>query len=107
MSSFPDRGGLQPERTALAWQRTAITSLVVLVPVVLVSLRIEQPLVAGLGAGAALVSCALVVSVRRRFGELHDDEVAFSPFSPMVQVAVVTVLAAAGGVLVGVLSFLR
>ena len=101
MSSFPDRAGLQPERTALAWQRTALTSLVVLVPMVLVALRIDRPVLAVGGAVAAAASSLLVGSVRRRFLQLHDDERGYAPFTPMVQVAVVTGLGALCGAAVG------
>jgi uncharacterized membrane protein YidH (DUF202 family) len=106
VSAFPGRDALQPERTALAWQRTAITSLVVLLPMVLLSLRLHQPVLAAGGALAALASAALVGSVRHRFTQLNDDERGFSPHPPMVRVAVVTLLAAVGGVCVGVAVFL-
>lgn len=107
MSGFPDRIGLQPERTALAWQRTAITALVVVIPMVLVSLRIQAPVLAVAGSCAVLTSSALVVSVRRRFTQLHDDDRGYSPHPPMSQVAAVTVLAALGGVAVGLAIVLR
>ena len=42
MSGFPDRAGLQPERTALAWQRTAITALVLLVPSIAFMFVVER-----------------------------------------------------------------
>ena len=105
--AFPDRAGLQPERTALSWQRTAVTALVVLVPMVLVALRVDRPLLAAGGAVAAAVSAGLVWSVRRRFGQLGDDRRGYPPFVPMVQVAAVTVLGAAGGVAVGLAVALR
>jgi uncharacterized membrane protein YidH (DUF202 family) len=107
MSSFPDRHALQPERTALAWQRTAITALVVLLPVVLVSLRIHRPVLTIAGACGALASAFIVLSVRRRFHQLHDDDRGFSPHPPMAQVAAVTVLGAAGGVALGITLFVR
>ena len=107
MSPIPGRRALQPERTSLAWQRTAITALVVLLPMVLLSLRIDQPVLAGAGALAALVSTAMVGSVRRRLTQLDDDERGYSPYPPMARVAAVTVLAGLGGVGVGVAVFLR
>jgi uncharacterized membrane protein YidH (DUF202 family) len=107
VSSFPDRHALQPERTALAWQRTAITALVVLLPVLVVSLRIHQPVLTVLIACAALASALIVLSVRRRFHQLHDDDRGFSPHPPMAQVAAVTVLGAAGGAALGMALFLR
>jgi uncharacterized membrane protein YidH (DUF202 family) len=107
VSRIPDRAALQPERTALAWQRTAITSLMALVPMVVVALRIDLPVVA---VGAAVAMCAsglLVVSVRRRLGQLGDDNLGYSPFPPMVRVAMVTVLGAIGGAVTGLVLWLR
>jgi len=72
VSGFPNREGLQPERTALAWQRTSLTALVVLLPTIVVALRDGLPVLAAGGAAAALVSTGLVLSVRRRFVQLHD-----------------------------------
>lgn len=99
---FPQRHALQPERTALAWQRTAITALVSLVPPILLTLKLGLPRVALGVASAAVLGAPLVVLVRRRFRQLHDDDRGYSPFVPMAQVAVVTVLAATGGAVVGV-----
>ena len=102
MSPIPQREALQPERTALAWQRTAVTAVLALAPVSLVALRTDRPVQAACGALAMVLSVALVVSVRRRFGQLLDDDRGYSPFRPMVEVAVVTVLAAVGGAVLGV-----
>jgi uncharacterized membrane protein YidH (DUF202 family) len=107
VSPIPDRNALQPERTALAWQRTAITSLVLLVPLVLVALRRDLPVLAGLGAIAMAMSVALVVSVRLRLGQLGDDNRGYSPYPPMLRVALVTVLGALGGASLGVAVWLR
>lgn len=101
MSPIPGRDALQPERTALAWQRTAITAMVVLVPLVLVSLRIGQAVLAALGALAMGASVALVASVRRRFVQLGDDDGGYSPYPPMLRVALVTVVGAVGGATLG------
>ena len=106
MSPIPDRTALQPERTALAWQRTAITAMVALVPLVLVALRTDRPVEAAGGAVAMAISVAMVGSVRRRFVQLGDDSRGYSPYAPMVQVALVTVLTAVGGVVLGVSSWL-
>jgi uncharacterized membrane protein YidH (DUF202 family) len=106
MSSFPGRDALQPERTALAWQRTVVTAMVALVPVTLVALRTDRPLQAGAGAVAMVGSVAVVLRARRRLQQLRDESRGYSPFPPMVQVAVVTVLAATGGAMLGLTSWL-
>ncbi len=107
MSPIPGRDALQPERTALAWQRTAITAMVVLVPLVLVSLRIGQAVLAALGALAMGASVALVASVRRRFVQLGDDHAGYSPYPPMLRVALVTVVGAVGGATLGLFLWLH
>lgn len=105
MSAIPDRDALQPERTALAWQRTSITALVAEVPLVLVALRTDRPVQAAAGAVAMGVSVVLVGSVRRRFAQLRDETRGYPPFQPMVEVTVVTLLAAIGGVVLGVTAW--
>lgn len=107
MSPIPERGALQPERTALAWQRTAVTAMVALVPLVLVALRLDLPGLAAAGAVATGVSAVLVSSVRRRLDQLGDDDRGYSPLHPMLEVALVTVLCGLGGATLGVALVLR
>jgi uncharacterized membrane protein YidH (DUF202 family) len=107
MTALPDRAGLQPERTALAWQRTAITATVVMVPLLVVNARWGAWLLTTLGASSTLAAGVMVVRVRARFSQLRDEHRPFSPFDPMLRVAIVTGLAAFGGLataLVRVLS---
>ncbi|SDP01251.1 protein of unknown function [Pedococcus dokdonensis] len=106
MSPIPERDALQPERTALAWQRTAITAMVAQVPLALVALRTDRPVLAAGGALAMAGSVVLVGTVRRRLVQLRDDERGYSPSPPMLQVAVLTVLAALGGVALGLAAWL-
>ena len=98
MTAFPGRAGLQPERTALAWQRTAITAMVVMVPLVVVNARLGFWLMAVVGSLATMTAGALVVGVWRRARQLRQDERAHSPFDPMRLVAAVTMLAGSLGV---------
>jgi uncharacterized membrane protein YidH (DUF202 family) len=105
VSAIPGREALQPERTALAWQRTAVTAMVSMPPLVLVELRTGRPVLALGGALATALSVALVVSVRRRFSQLRDETRGYSPFHPMLGVALVTVLGGVGGALLGVTSW--
>ena len=102
MSPIPQREALQPERTALAWQRTAITALLCFVPLVVVAVRLDLFAVAAAGGASMLVAAGLVLSVRRRFHQLKDDDRGYSPLAPMAQVAAVTVLCGLGGVAVAV-----
>jgi uncharacterized membrane protein YidH (DUF202 family) len=107
VSAIPERANLQPERTALAWQRTAITALVILLPSIAVSLRLGERLIAIGGAFATMLSGALVLAVRRRFVQLLDDTRGYSPYPPMVQVAAVTAMGGLGGAAVGLAVFLH
>lgn len=97
MTGLPNREGLQPERTALAWQRTAITANVVLLPVLAVDARIGAWWLLAAGCLAAMAGSVLTVGVHARFAQLLDDSRGYSPYPPMVRVAAVTVLGAAGG----------
>ena len=107
MTVFPNRVGLQPERTALAWQRTAVTATFVMVPLVVVNARLDYWLMAVLGAVAAGAAGVLVVGVRRRFAQLRIEDRPFSPFDPMVLVAVVTGLTAVVGTVTALVIVLR
>ena len=107
MSRFPGRDALQPERTALAWQRTAMTAMVAQAPMILVALRTDQPVLAGLGAVAMTAGVVLLFAVRRRLVQLGDDDHAYSPGSLMVQAATVIAFAAAGGAALGLVAWLR
>ena len=71
MTLVPGRNGLQRERTALAWQRTAIIAVVVLLPLLLVDARLGAwPLVV-LGSLSTLVAVALVGRTVPRIRHLH------------------------------------
>ena len=114
----PGPDGLQPERTALAWQRTAAGAVVVPLPLLLVDARLGAwPLVA-LGSLSVLVAVAVVRRTLPRIRHLHGhhgtqeprgphdrhgrhDPAAGeppSPWPPMRAVALVVSLAAAGAV---------
>jgi uncharacterized membrane protein YidH (DUF202 family) len=103
MTAVPGRPGLQPERTALAWQRTAITATVVMVPLVVVNARLGFWLMTAVGSVAATAAGLLVVRVRRRFRQLRQDDGPFSPFDPMRVVAALTVLTAFLGLVTALL----
>ena len=107
MTAFPDRAGLQPERTALAWQRTALTATVVILPLVVVNARLESWLMTVLGSVATIAAGLLAVGVRRRFSQLRDEGRSFSPFDLMVRVAAVASLAAVVGLGTALVVILR
>ena len=97
MTTLPGREGLQPERTALAWQRSAITATAVMVPLIVVSVRLGLWLMTVLECAATACAVAMGVAVRRRFAQLREQHIPVSPFMPMAGVAAVTVLAAVVG----------
>jgi uncharacterized membrane protein YidH (DUF202 family) len=97
MTASSDRGGLQPERTSLAWQRTAIAATVIMVPLVVANLRLGFYLTTALGSVGAAAAVVLVVVMARRFSQLGTGQAPLSPFGPMVCVAAVTALAAVIG----------
>jgi uncharacterized membrane protein YidH (DUF202 family) len=107
MTASPDRAALQAERTALAWQRTAITSTVVMVPLIVVNARLGSWLVTILGALSTIAAGVMVVRVRRRFSQLRGEQVPYSPFDPMLYVAVVASLAASGGLITALVRVMR
>jgi len=103
MTAVPGRAGLQSERTALAWQRTAITATVVMVPLIVVNARLGFWLMTAVASVAATAAGVLVVGVRRRFRQLRREDGPFSPFDPMRLVAALTVLTAFLGVVTALL----
>jgi uncharacterized membrane protein YidH (DUF202 family) len=105
VTAFPDRAGLQPERTALAWQRTAITATVVMLPMIVVNARLGYWLMSAVGSVATTAAVVLVVQVQRRFRQLGHDHTPFSPFDPMRLVAGVTVLTAFIGLVTALILF--
>ena len=107
MTAFPGRDALQPERTALAWQRTSLTATVAMVPLIVVNLRLGSWLMTVLGALATTAAVVLAVRVRRRFSQLRDDARSFSPYAPMAGVLAVTTLAAMMGMLTALALILR
>jgi hypothetical protein len=107
VTHFPDRHGLQPERTALAWQRTGITATASLLPLLLVNARLGSTGLTVLGAAAAIAGAYLVLHVPPRLRQLHDDRRRDSPFDVMVRIAAVTTLAALGGLVTAVNLALR
>jgi uncharacterized membrane protein YidH (DUF202 family) len=94
MTASPGRAGLQPERTSLAWQRTAITATVVMFPLVVVNARLGFWLMTAVASVATTAAGLLVVVVRRRFRQLRHEDTPLSPYDPMRLVAAVTVLTA-------------
>jgi uncharacterized membrane protein YidH (DUF202 family) len=103
MTTSPGRAGLQSERTALAWQRTAITATVVMVPLIVVNARLGFWLMTAVTSVAATAAGVLVAGVRHRFRQLRGEDGPFSPFDPMRLVAALTVMTALLGVVTALL----
>jgi uncharacterized membrane protein YidH (DUF202 family) len=106
VSRIPDRQALQPERTALAWQRTSLTAMVLVLPLVVVAVRLENWWLVVAGALATVTGALLVLRVRRRFDQLRDDSRGYSPFPVMLRVLVVTLMGAVLGIAAAVSAVL-
>jgi UPF0716 family protein affecting phage T7 exclusion len=101
MRSRPEPAGLQRERTALAWQRTAVSASVALLPPLAVDARLGSYRLLFPGLVAAIVAAVLLLGVLRRIRQLRAadiSEVARAPWELMWRVAAVAALAAAGGI---------
>lgn len=101
MSTFPDRLGLQPERTALAWQRTTVSVNAVSVSLVVVGGRLGSWPLTVLSTATVILVGVLAVGARRRFDPLRDDPRGTSPFGPMLRAAGATVLTGLSGAVTG------
>jgi uncharacterized membrane protein YidH (DUF202 family) len=98
MGLIPDRQALQPERTALAWQRTAIIAIVLLVPLLVVGVRLGAWWIVAVASAGAIAGAWLLLDVHRRFAELRDDTRGYSPYPMILRVAAVTLAGAVGGI---------
>lgn len=96
------REGLQPERTALAWHRTAVATSVAMVPLVLVDARERQWVLVAVSALAGLVTAGFAVRLRRRVLHLSADRIDLSPWPDMLRVAGATMVLAGLGVVTAV-----
>ncbi|HET8599340.1 MAG TPA: DUF202 domain-containing protein [Segeticoccus sp.] len=67
-----DRGGLQPERTALSWQRTAVSANVAVMGMLLVDLRGHHWVLALFSAVVGLGTTLFVNLLRRRVEHLTE-----------------------------------
>ena len=102
MTRTPEGGGLQPERTALAWQRTALVSTLIAVPVMVLGVRLADWLVAGFGGCAAIGGVMLTDVERARTRQLLDEDVSGSRWLLLVAVALVVTLTASAAALLAV-----
>lgn len=91
--------GLQPERTALSWQRTAIAASVAVLPLVGVDARLGNWVVGGMSAVAGVVITSFVLVLRRRVAHLGAQRLDLSPWPDIVRVCAATVILAGLGLL--------
>lgn len=106
MTAFPDRGGLQPERTSLAWSRTGIGATVCLVPMLVTAVRHGHWVLAGVLAVATVPACLVTLSLRHRQGQLRDDDTTLPDVRPIAALAGVVVVGAFGGLVTALVMVL-
>jgi hypothetical protein len=96
VTPFPERHGLQPERTALAWSRSVIVANGMWLPLIGVQLHRGLWVLAGLSAVSALAATT-ATTASTRHAELRAAGWRLSPYPRLVGLAVAIVAAAAGG----------
>lgn len=93
--------GLQPERTALAWQRTGVTGVAVAGSTLAAALHVDVPAAIVMAAlGTVLSALAVGVAVVRG----RADVAVGAPWPHLVAVAAIPVALAPAGVLLAVLT---
>lgn len=100
MTGIPEREGLQPERTALSWQRTALVSTLAAVAVMALGVQVADWVSAAIGGVATIAGVALTEVIRHRVLALRHDEVAAAQWPPLVGVCLVVSLTGVAAALV-------
>lgn len=98
MSGFPDRQGLQPERTALAWSRSVLVANSLWLPLLVVQLHLRLWGLAAACAVGAAATAGMTVRAPIRHAQLRDDITAarVSPYRRLRQTSWAVAAAAAG-----------
>lgn len=108
--SKPFDPGLQPERTGLAWQRTALALMVGSLVAARILGELAGPAASLFGFAGAIASVVLLLSAHRRYGEHHRRLVAEGDRAPLADarlIAYLTVLTSAAGlVAIGIVLLL-
>lgn len=86
--------GLQPERTALAWSRTALATFVNAMVVTRAGLKLDSPLLLAVAGLAALTALWMLVTSARRRRHLAAELVGGPPAGVMLATAGVVALLA-------------
>lgn len=94
MTGIPGREGLQPERTALAWQRTALVSTLSAVAIMALGAQVEDWASAAVGGLATIAGVVLTEVVRRRLAALRRDQVVDAQWPPLIAVCLAVTLTA-------------
>jgi hypothetical protein len=95
--------GLQPQRTGLAWQRTALAAATLSLGLIALALHQHEPLAFAVGvccAGLAATAAVLVVPTSVR----HLGHSVSSPWVRLTSVVAATLLLALGGAVTALLS---
>jgi hypothetical protein len=98
VTGFPDRQGLQPERTALAWSRSVLVANGLWLPLLVVQVHLRLWLLAACCAVLAAATAGMTARAPIRHAELRDDRVAarVSPYPRLRRTSWAVAAAAAG-----------
>ena len=97
--------GLQHERTALAWERTAIASMVAGVLMARYAAQADHYLLSSVGVAQVVLGSILLVWTGRHYDELHGPlRSGVSPVHPTAarRIGLATVVFSASGVLIAI-----
>lgn len=91
--------GLQPERTALSWQRTALSTSMIALLLAFACLRAGFPLGTAVAGVVAVAAAVVLFASRRRSARSHG----ISPWTSLTRVAALLIVTAIVGAVLAII----